>query len=87
MASDFVRSMLIERRKRLVGSVMVYLERQVYPKLSKPEQAQLRDKIMVEVGAYHDVCLDILKASVDDGTIIVNEEALRLLQDIHGKVV
>ena len=87
MASDFVRSMLIERRKRLVGSVMVYLERQVYPKLSKPEQAQLRDKIMVEVGAYHDVCLDILKASVDDGTIIVNEEALRLLQDIHGKMV
>ena len=50
-----------------------------------PEAEAFRDKVLASIGAYHDTCLDMLKASVDDGAV-VNAEALELLRDIHGKV-
>lgn len=85
MSSDFVRNLLIEQRKRLVGSVMTHAEKNLFDKMTPTEQRAFREKILSSVGAYHDTCLDILKASVNDGSV-VNAEALELLRDIHTKV-
>lgn len=85
MAQEFVKALAVEQRRRLVGSLMEHLERHVYPKLTAPEQKALRDKVMASVGAYHDVVLDMLKASVSDGSM-VNEHALEILADINRKV-
>lgn len=85
MASEFVRNLLIEQRKRLIGSIMVHAEKNLYPHLSAVEQRAFREKVLASVGAYHDTCLDILKASVNDG-VVVNAEALELLRDIHTQV-
>lgn len=82
MSSDFVRNLLIEQRKRLAGSVMGYAEKNLFERMTPVEQRAFRDKVLSSVGAYHDTCLDILKASVNDGSI-VNEEALTLLAEIH----
>jgi hypothetical protein len=85
MASDFVRNLLIEQRKRLVGSIMLHAEKNLYGSMSTAQQRAFREKVLSSVGAYHDTCLDILKASVDDGSI-VNAEALTLLTEIHRVV-
>lgn len=82
---QFVRNLLIEQRKRAVGSLMGHIETAVYPRLTVGEQKVLREKVLTTLSAYHDVCLDILKSSVADGTV-VNEEALQMLSDIHSQV-
>lgn len=85
MSSDFVRNLLVEQRGRLIGSILGHVEREVYPKLDPEARSLLRQKVLTSVGVYHDTVLDILKASVNDGAV-VNEEALRLLADLHRDV-
>jgi len=85
MANEFIKNLLTEQRKRLVGSIMSHAEANLYPQMTRPQQEAFREKVLSSVGAYHDTVLDILKSSVDDGTI-VNEEALRLLALIHSAV-
>lgn len=75
---QFARNMLNEQRRRLIGNLMTYIESNVYRHLSPDEQRELRKRILTAVGAYHDVCIDMLKASIDDGTM-VNEDALKLM--------
>ena len=84
--NQFVRNLLAEQRKRLVGSIMRYAEEDFYAGLSREQQVAFRDKVLTSVGAYHDTVLDILKSSVDDGTYMVNEEALRMIAQIHAAV-
>ena len=40
---------------------------------------------MQAINAYHDVVLDIVKSSVNDGTVL-NEEALRVIHDTHARI-
>lgn len=83
--SDFVRNMMIEQRKRTVGGLMQYMEKNIYPRLHPSERDALRTKVLETVGAYHDVCLDMLKASVNDGSI-VNEQAVLAMAELHADV-
>lgn len=85
MAHDFARALAVEQRRRLVGSLMEFAERQLYPHLTRELQQAFRQKVMQSVGSYHDLMLDMLKASINDGSV-VNEEALSLLEEIHGLV-
>lgn len=85
MSQEFVRNLAVEQRKRLVGSLMEHLERNVWPHLTKDQQVATRSKVMASVGAYHDVVLDMLKASVSDGSV-TNEVALEMLADINRKL-
>lgn len=85
MSQDFVRNILTEQRKRMVGSLMQYMEREVYPKLTRDEQKSLREKVLNATISYHDVCLDVLKASVSDGSV-VNEEAVRLMAELNSRL-
>jgi hypothetical protein len=82
---SFVRNLLNEQRRRAVGSLMQYLEGNVYKHLTDQERKELRSRVIASIGAYHDVCLDMLKASVNDGTVM-NDEAARLLASLNGKV-
>lgn len=82
----FVRNLLIEQRGRVVSSVMTYIEAEVFPVLRPEQRKALRTKMLSSIGAYHDVCLDILKASINDGTV-TNERVLELLQQIHQEVI
>jgi hypothetical protein len=82
---DFIRNLAIEQRKRLVGSLMDYAEKQLYPYLPADVRRGFREKVMQSVGQYHDFVLDSLKASISD-TSVVNEAAIELLQQIHTQV-
>lgn len=81
----FLKNMLTESRKRVVGSLMSYMEQNVYPNLTPQEQTELRAKVLTSVGAYHDCCLDMLKASVNDGSIS-NEYLLEAIYDLHDEI-
>lgn len=83
--SRFVRNLLNEQRKRLVGAIMQHLEQNVFDRLAPAEREEVRRKVLSAASQYHDVCLDMLKASVNDGTEI-NEEALALLAQINRKI-
>lgn len=85
MSSDFVKALLIEQRKRLLGTVLGHVDRELVSSLTPKQKSELRDKVMSAVGVYHDTCLDMLKASVDDG-IIPNAELLQVLENIHRDV-
>lgn len=81
----FLKNLLVESRKRVVGSLMSYMEQNVYPSLGKTEQEELRQKVLNAVGAYHDTCLDMLKASVNDGSVS-NQLLLDAIYDLHDEV-
>lgn len=82
---EFAKNLLNEQRRRMVGSLMAYIEHNVYPHLPAAERAELRTKVLSSVSAYHDVCLDMLKASVHDGTML-NDEALQLIHSMRADV-
>jgi hypothetical protein len=82
---QFARNLLNEQRRRLVGNLMTYIESNVYRHLSEHEQRELRKRVLTAVGAYHDVCVDMLKASIDDGSI-VNEDAVRLMARLSSQM-
>lgn len=83
---EFVKAMAIQNRQRMVATVMNCIEKEIAPRLPANERSQLisrfRTRVMQAVGAYHDVTLDMLKASIADGSM-TNEVALSLLQQIH----
>lgn len=83
---EFVRQVALEQRRRLVASVMEHFEKTVLPRVPGPERETLhratRDKVMQAVGQYHDFVLDCLRASIAS-EVVVNEEAIALLQQIH----
>lgn len=85
-ANEYVKRVLVERRKRLVGTILGQAEKVVYPQLTRSQQDAFRDCVLRAVGSYHDVALDLLSASIDDGGM-VNEEALRILTEVHSRVV
>lgn len=84
--SEFVRNLLTEQRRRLVGTLLGHIDRNIAPRLTAAEQKELREHTMRAVNAYHDVVLDIVKSSVSDGTVL-NERALQLLVEMHARVV
>lgn len=86
MAQDsFVRTLLVEQRKRMVGGIMAHAENSAwYAKLTREERLAFREKVLASTGAYHDVVLDCLKAAVGDGAV-VNEDAIRLIQSLHDR--
>lgn len=82
---QYVRNLLNEQRRRAVGSLMKYLEDTIYDRLTPHEQQELRRRVLGVFGQYHDICLDMVKASVSDGTMH-NEEALPLLHRLSADV-
>ena len=87
---EFVIRFLGEQRNRMVGSIMGYLEREVWPHLDDNERRALRAKVLQSAGVYHDACRDMLKASVrTDGEtgVLINQHALELIQELHEHVV
>lgn len=84
MSNDFVRNLMAEQRKRLLGSLFEYLEKNVYPKLTSEEQKALRERVITSVGVFYDFMLDCSKASVNDG-VVFNEEALGMIRHMYAQ--
>lgn len=82
---QFVRNVLNEQRRRLTGALMQYIEANVYQHLSPAERRELRNRVIAAVGQYHDTCLDMLKASISDGSV-VNEDAVAIMARLDRNI-
>lgn len=85
MSGIDAKKFLENRRRRALGSILGYAEREVYPTLSKDQQLAFRDVVMSSLNSYHDTTLDLFK-SEDFGTIR-NEEVFALLERIEQRQV
>ncbi len=80
-----ISGLLRLRRARVVAEILGHCERQPwYVKLDALDKAQLRETVQGSVNAYHDVSLDLLRVATDD-TVMINEQAVRMIADIHGR--
>lgn len=83
--SQFVNNLMAAQRKRALGTLMTYLEREVYPHLDPTAQRALRERVIGAIGAYHETTLDVLKAAVSDGSAI-NQDALTILSRMDANL-
>lgn len=87
MSTEFVSGMLAQRRRRAVADVMGSLERgPAWPLLGKDDQAAVRSSVVGAINGYHDVALDLFRV-VTDGHVIVSQEAMAMLRDLHDDLV
>lgn len=86
MAVD-TREFLTKQRKRATGAVLGYMERSGwYERLSSHEKADVRDKVLSAMGAYHDAVLDVI-STLDGAGGVHNERALELLTELHDSLL
>lgn len=78
-----VRQLLVERRKRAVGTIMAFAERELYPGMSPRQQAEFRGKVLEAIGSYHDLMIDLSRSLTGDG--VVNTEALDILRRLDTR--
>lgn len=76
------RELVGAQRRRLVARILGEVER-AFDVRDLPEE--LRTGVMDAVGTYHDLVLDLLGVRDDEG-VIRNEDAVRLLGEIHAAV-
>ena len=85
MAQDVIRALAVEQRKRLVASMLQFVEEQPwYGQLAHNDRKALRSKVLDSVGTYYDFMRDVIKVRGED--YVQSEEGLKLLRAIHAKV-
>jgi hypothetical protein len=81
VSQDPVRRIVTEQRNRLVATLLTHLEPKLRPARER-EWQETRKVVMDAVGTYHDLVLDVLKVSREDGSIR-NETAVELIRAVH----
>ena len=81
------KEFLTKQRKRATGSVLGFIERAPwYERLTVADKAEVREKVLSAMGAYHDSVLDVI-STLDGAGGIHNDRALELLQQLADHVV
>lgn len=84
MATDVVRGLLNEQRKRLVANLLGFMEHTPWWQyLTADDKEALRNRVFLAASTYHDVALDLLKV-LGEG-VLINEDAVRLIQATHDR--
>jgi hypothetical protein len=78
-----VRDFLKHRRDRALGTILGYLEREVFARLQPAERESVRRVVLDAINGYHDSVLDLVKA--EDASSVRNEEVLRVLSSLERK--
>lgn len=72
-----VKDFLKARRDRALGSILGFVEREIYPKLTPQEKIAFRNVVLDSLNSYHDSVLDLVKS--ENGTVR-NEELVGMLE-------
>lgn len=87
--SSIIERLLVEQRGRLVAGIMGHAEREVFPHLTDAQRKAFRKKVLESTGVFYDFCRDALRASSADAEqqgVVLNEDAMRLLGEIHAEI-
>lgn len=82
MADAHLVRLVVERRKRLVASVLGFAEREFFDQLTPDQRAEFRDKVLHSADEFTDLMRDILKVVGED--IVVNDHVVTVLEQIHA---
>lgn len=85
MSGIDAKKFLENRRRRALGSILGYAEREIYPALSKDQQLAFREVVMGSLNSYHDTTLDLFKS--EDYGSLRNEEVFALLERIEQRQI
>lgn len=81
--SEMVKDLLAKRRDRSIAIIMGTAERELYPSVpSLDVRASYRKVVLDQINDFYDLALDVLR-SLDDGTVILNQEYLDKLDRIY----
>jgi hypothetical protein len=69
-----------------VASILGHAEREVYPHLTPLQRQAFRNKVLSSIDVYHDLVMDLIKVYEGRDDTIVNEEALKMIRDIHTEL-
>lgn len=76
-----------DRANEVIAAILHHKERFVDPALDDDTAARLRSVVLREVNAFKEFTVEILR-SLDTGpAMVLNEDLLRKLNDIHDAVV
>jgi hypothetical protein len=68
-----VKEFLKNRRDRALGTILGNAERDVWPKLTRPEQEAFRRVVIDALNSYHDSVLDLVKSEDSSRNDVVLE--------------
>jgi hypothetical protein len=78
---------LLERRmKKAIAIVLGVKEREVDGFLPRDVSDKLRKVVLDQFNEYHEMVLDVVR-SLDNGTVVLNEHYLELIEQLHSRVV
>lgn len=75
------REFLYRRKNRMVGKLLDYCEREVFPHLTEEQRDNLRAEVKRKLGDYHRDVLDLL----GDSPVKVNAIAVEARERIHDQ--
>lgn len=83
---DGLRELLEKRRNRGIAIILGVKERECDEHLPKEASQKLRKVVLDQMNEFHDLVNDIFD-SVDSGDVVLNEEWLRKLDEMHQALV
>lgn len=81
-----LHDLLAKRRDRAIAIVLGIKERECDRDLSAAASTKLRKVVLDQFNEFHDLVADIL-GSLDSGEVVLNEDYLAKLNDIHTVVM
>lgn len=84
--SNVLPEMLAKRRDRAISIVLSLKERECDQFLPKDASSKLRKVVLDQFNDLVDFAIDMC-ASLDTGDVVVNEEWLRVMYEIHDAVL
>lgn len=81
MADAHLIRLVVERRKRLVASILGHAERTFYAQLTPEQREDFRAKVLTSADEFADLMRDMLKVVGED--VVVNARAVELIEAIH----
>lgn len=84
MADAHLIRLVVERRRRLVASILGHAERAFYSQLTVEQREEFRAKVLASADDFADLMRDMLKVVGED--VVVNTRAVDLIEAIHDNV-
>lgn len=79
---EMVKELLAKRRDRSIAIILGTKEREMDRFLPPEVSVTFRKVVLDQINDFYDLALDVLR-SLDDGTVILNQEYLTKLDEIH----
>lgn len=83
MSNEVLNRALAHRRDRSIAIILGVKERECDDYLPSEVSRKLRKAVLDQVNEFHDFCLDILRSYDDGSGVILNEDYMDRLDEVH----